>query len=324
MATVRRLERAISTLAAEAIERMDETLPWYAAMPPEHRSWVGLVAQAGIAALRRVVPRPRTRSRPSPPTCSAPPRASWPGRSRLQQTVELVRVDDRRRRGAASTELAAAGDEADAPRGGAALLPRDRLRGRPGLRPGGRGPRRLGRAARGARRRRAAARRGRTSRALPGGRARLGSAGERRSSSWSVRARDAAPTPWPRASSGRPARPALDVISGVQGDRLVVAIDGVREPRRGRAPPGTSRAVRPRPGRGRPGRRRPHRGRSVRRRGRGRPAGRGAWPDAPRPVRGRRPAARAGARRRPAGPGRLVARRLPPARAPPAATCSRR
>jgi hypothetical protein len=49
-ATVRRLERSIGTLASAAIARMDETLPWYRQMSAEHRSWVGLVAQAGIAA----------------------------------------------------------------------------------------------------------------------------------------------------------------------------------------------------------------------------------------------------------------------------------
>src|SRR5947208_13170544 len=50
VATVRRLERAISQLAGAAIAEMEESLPWYRAMPPDERSWVGLVAQAGIAA----------------------------------------------------------------------------------------------------------------------------------------------------------------------------------------------------------------------------------------------------------------------------------
>ncbi|MGW0901545.1 PucR family transcriptional regulator, partial [Streptomyces goshikiensis] len=49
-ATLRRLEKSSGRLAANAITRMDETLPWYRAMPPENRSWIGLVAQAGIAA----------------------------------------------------------------------------------------------------------------------------------------------------------------------------------------------------------------------------------------------------------------------------------
>src|SRR5690606_11104643 len=49
-ATVRRLEQSSGKLAAAAIARMDQQLPWYRAMPPENRSWIGLVAQAGIAA----------------------------------------------------------------------------------------------------------------------------------------------------------------------------------------------------------------------------------------------------------------------------------
>ena len=49
-ATVRRLERATGTLATAASARMESELPWYAAMSAEDRSWVNLVAQAGIAA----------------------------------------------------------------------------------------------------------------------------------------------------------------------------------------------------------------------------------------------------------------------------------
>jgi hypothetical protein len=48
--TVRRLERSMGALASAAIARMDEVLPWYRAMPAENRSWVNLVAQAGVAA----------------------------------------------------------------------------------------------------------------------------------------------------------------------------------------------------------------------------------------------------------------------------------
>ena len=40
----------MGTLATAAIARMDEVLPWYRAMPAENRSWVNLVAQAGVAA----------------------------------------------------------------------------------------------------------------------------------------------------------------------------------------------------------------------------------------------------------------------------------
>jgi len=48
--TVTRLRRSTGPLAAQALRRMDEGLPWYRAMTAEDRSWVGLVAQAAIAA----------------------------------------------------------------------------------------------------------------------------------------------------------------------------------------------------------------------------------------------------------------------------------
>jgi hypothetical protein len=44
-ATLKRLVKSSGSLAQQAIARMDETLPWYRAMPPENRSWIGLVAQ---------------------------------------------------------------------------------------------------------------------------------------------------------------------------------------------------------------------------------------------------------------------------------------
>ncbi len=46
----RRLERSTGTLATAATGRMEETLPWFRAMSADDRAWVGLVAQAGIAA----------------------------------------------------------------------------------------------------------------------------------------------------------------------------------------------------------------------------------------------------------------------------------
>lgn len=48
--TIRRLERSSGELATWAIGRMEHDLPWFSAMSAEDRSWVGLVAQAGIAS----------------------------------------------------------------------------------------------------------------------------------------------------------------------------------------------------------------------------------------------------------------------------------
>ena len=36
--------------------RVETTLPWFRAMAAEDRSWITLVAQAGIGSVRRVVP----------------------------------------------------------------------------------------------------------------------------------------------------------------------------------------------------------------------------------------------------------------------------
>ena len=48
--TVRRMERATGALGTAAIAAMDERLPWFRNLSAENRSWLGLVAQAGIAA----------------------------------------------------------------------------------------------------------------------------------------------------------------------------------------------------------------------------------------------------------------------------------
>jgi len=47
---VANLRNARSALAAQAVRRMEEGLPWYRAMSAQDRSWVGLVAHAGVSA----------------------------------------------------------------------------------------------------------------------------------------------------------------------------------------------------------------------------------------------------------------------------------
>ena len=49
-ATLRRVERSSGDLSSAAIRRMESGHDWYRALSAEDRSWVGLVAQAGIAA----------------------------------------------------------------------------------------------------------------------------------------------------------------------------------------------------------------------------------------------------------------------------------
>jgi hypothetical protein len=50
-ATQRRIERAAGALATASVARMDETLPWFRGLPADQRSWVMLIAQAGVRSL---------------------------------------------------------------------------------------------------------------------------------------------------------------------------------------------------------------------------------------------------------------------------------
>ena len=50
-ATLRRIERSAGALATASVARMDETLPWFRSLPADQRSWVMLVAQAGVRSL---------------------------------------------------------------------------------------------------------------------------------------------------------------------------------------------------------------------------------------------------------------------------------
>jgi len=109
-ATLLRLRRSSGTLATAALHDMDEHLPWYRAMSAEDRSWVGLVAQAGIAAFIAWFSSPEG----SPAAVTADVFGTAPRELTrsisLQQTLEMVRtvvevVEDR------VTDLAAPGDE---------------------------------------------------------------------------------------------------------------------------------------------------------------------------------------------------------------------
>jgi hypothetical protein len=89
--TAKYLERATGDLARTAIARMDESLPWYRAMTPENRSWVGLVAQAGIAAFVEWYRHPGARRAITGEVFGTAPRELARAIS-LQQTVEMVRL----------------------------------------------------------------------------------------------------------------------------------------------------------------------------------------------------------------------------------------
>jgi DNA-binding PucR family transcriptional regulator len=90
-ATVKRVRREASGIAGEAVTRMESTLPWFAAMSPNQRSWIGLVAQAGVASFAEWLAHPRAAHDVTGGVFAAAPREMARAVT-LQQTVELVRV----------------------------------------------------------------------------------------------------------------------------------------------------------------------------------------------------------------------------------------
>jgi hypothetical protein len=90
-ATVKRLQRAAAPIASEAVARMETTLPWFAAMSPNQRSWIGLVAQAGVASFVEWLAHPHAGHDVTGGVFATAPREMARAVT-LQQTVELVRV----------------------------------------------------------------------------------------------------------------------------------------------------------------------------------------------------------------------------------------
>jgi DNA-binding PucR family transcriptional regulator len=96
--TLPRIERAAGSLATASVARMDETLPWFRELPADQRSWVMLVAQAGVQSLVEWLRRGGRGSagngsnqEVSDEIFDAAPRALARTIS-LQQTVALIRV----------------------------------------------------------------------------------------------------------------------------------------------------------------------------------------------------------------------------------------
>jgi DNA-binding PucR family transcriptional regulator len=89
--TVRRMERAAGALGTAAIAAMDERLPWYRNMSAENRSWLGLVAQAGIAAFLDWLRHPE-RNRPAVTEVFGTAPRELARAVSLQHAVEMVRV----------------------------------------------------------------------------------------------------------------------------------------------------------------------------------------------------------------------------------------
>jgi DNA-binding PucR family transcriptional regulator len=90
--TVARIERSMGTLGTAAMAAMDKRLPWFRKMSAENRSWLGLVAQAGIAAFVDWIRHPeRERPAVAGEVFGTAPRELARAVS-LQQAVEMVRV----------------------------------------------------------------------------------------------------------------------------------------------------------------------------------------------------------------------------------------
>jgi DNA-binding PucR family transcriptional regulator len=89
--TVTRIERSVGALGTAAIAAMDQRLPWFRKMTAENRSWLGLVAQAGIASFVDWVKHPE-RMRPAATEVFGTAPRELARAVRLQQAVEMVRV----------------------------------------------------------------------------------------------------------------------------------------------------------------------------------------------------------------------------------------
>lgn len=90
-ATIRRIEQATGRLATQSVARMDDELPWFRELPSDQRSWVTLVAQAGLQSYVDWLRSPDDVLRLTGEVFAAAPQAM--ARSvTLRQAVELVRT----------------------------------------------------------------------------------------------------------------------------------------------------------------------------------------------------------------------------------------
>ena len=89
--TLTRIERATGALGTAAIAAIDERLPWYRKMSAENRSWLGLVAQAAVAAFVDWLKHPERSRAAAAEVFGTAPRELARAVS-LQRVVEMVRV----------------------------------------------------------------------------------------------------------------------------------------------------------------------------------------------------------------------------------------
>jgi hypothetical protein len=89
--TARRVEQAIGRLATLSVARMDDQLPWFRKLPADQRSWVTLVAQAGLQSFVDWLRSPDDILGLTGHVFASAPRELARAVT-LQQTVELVRL----------------------------------------------------------------------------------------------------------------------------------------------------------------------------------------------------------------------------------------
>src|SRR6059058_1902139 len=90
-ATMKRLQRSSGAIAAEALSRMESTLPWFSGISANQRSWIGLVAQAGVTSFVEWLAHPHAAHDVTGGVFATAPREMARAVT-LQQTVELVRI----------------------------------------------------------------------------------------------------------------------------------------------------------------------------------------------------------------------------------------
>ena len=107
-ATWQRVAKAASPLSTSAVREMEQ-LPWFAALPAEQRSYVGLVVHAGINGFAQWLRRPGQPLPVGPEVFAAAPR-ELARAVNLKQTVQLIRIAVEVVE-VAVAEMAAPGDE---------------------------------------------------------------------------------------------------------------------------------------------------------------------------------------------------------------------
>jgi PucR-like helix-turn-helix protein/diguanylate cyclase with GGDEF domain len=90
-AATRRLEKSIGSLTNAAIAKMNDDLPWFRALTAEDRSWIGLIAGAGISSFVEWFRNPTSGPAVTADVFGTAPR-ELTGVVTLQQTVEMVRT----------------------------------------------------------------------------------------------------------------------------------------------------------------------------------------------------------------------------------------